>query len=37
VSKPSITSQDTSYTLRVHSRSIFFASIEQKRKSTTEP
>jgi hypothetical protein len=37
VSKPSITNQDTSYTLRVHSRSIFFASIEQRSKSSTEP
>ena len=35
--KPSITSQETSYTLRVHSRSIFFASIEQRKKSSAEP
>jgi hypothetical protein len=35
--KPSITSPETSYTLRVHSRSIFFASIEQKRKPNKEP
>jgi hypothetical protein len=37
VRKPSITSPETSYTLRVHSRSIFFASIEQRKKSSTEP
>ena len=37
VRKPSITSPETSYTLRVHSRSIFFASIEQRKKSSAEP
>ena len=37
VRKPSSTNQETSYTLRVHSRSIFFASIEQKRESSAEP
>ena len=37
VRKPSITSPETSYTLRVHSRSIFFASIEQRNKSSAEP
>ena len=37
VRKPSSTNQETSYTLRVHSRSIFFASIEQKKESSAEP
>ena len=37
VRKPSNISQETSYTLRVHSRSIFFASIEQRKKSSAEP
>ena len=37
VRKPTISNQETAYTLRVHSRSIFFASIEQKTKSSTEP
>jgi len=37
VRKPSTTNQEASYTLRVHSRSIFFASIEQRKKTSAEP
>jgi len=37
VRKPSIASQETSYTLRVHSRSIFFASTEPRKKQITKP
>lgn len=37
VREPFIANQEVAYTLRVHSRSIFFANVEVRNKSDTEP